>query len=88
MNIDDIRIERLHEERGYNLEDIDDEIYCDVTGEIVNTEYIVFQDEKVIKYESDLLELLKAIPPFDSMKNDESILHESWELEYWYYEEK
>ena len=75
MGLEDIRIDRLHEERGYNLEYVDDEIYCDITGEIVNKEYIVFQDEKVIKYESDLLELLKAIPPFDSMKNDESVLY-------------
>lgn len=65
-----------------------EQIYCDITGEVVNNEYIVFQDEKVIKYEKDLLELLKGIPPFDAMKNDNSILLESYELEYWYFEEK
>lgn len=89
MGLDDIKIDLLHWQRGYHIEqEEEEEILCDITGEVVGDEYIVFQDEKVIKYEKDLLELLKSIPPFDSMDNDEIILSDSWELEYWYYEEK
>ena len=89
MGLDDIKIDLLHWQRGYHIEEKEEEeIFCDITGEVVGDEYIVFQDEKVIKYEKDLLELLKSISPFDSMDNDESILSDSWELEYWYYEEK
>jgi len=59
---------------------------CDITGEGMNDGYVVGDGEMHIKYEKDLIALIRSWGVDENNElSDDFILNESWQHEEWYW---
>ncbi len=59
---------------------------CDITGEGMNDGYVVGDGEMHIKYEKDLVALIRSWGVDENNElSDDFILNESWQHEEWYW---